>query len=53
MALTLEKEKELERTNKPMLDLIKKASLTLEKENLKSDVYRVVMVFSVDRKSVV
>lgn len=47
MALTLEKEKELERTNKPMLDLIKKASITLEKENLKSDVYRVVMVLDI------
>lgn len=47
MALTLEKEKELERTNKPMLDLIKKASLTLEKENLKSDVYRVVLVLDI------
>lgn len=47
MALTLEKEKELERTNKPMLDLIKQASLTLEKENLQSDVYRVVLVLDI------
>ena len=34
MALTLEKEKELERTNKPMLDLIKKSQPDIGKRKI-------------------